>query len=164
MKVEYKETNKITNQVISKVLEIQKTKGLTPENIINEARNRNSPLHSIFEWDDSKAGEKWRLQQARVFINEIKVIVDSKEYFAFENVSVSVQSPNNSEEVIESREYKPIVEIINNEDLRQQVIRSALNNLSYWEEQNAKYEELSPIISTARKVRQKLNKKWQKKK
>ena len=48
--------------------------------------------------------------------------------------------------------------------MRKQIITSALNHLSYWEKQNEKYSELTPIIKTASKVRKKLQEKWQKKK
>lgn len=168
--VEYKLTEKFTQDVIDELLEIQKKKGLTPEQVVEFARDEDSPLHDLFEWEDSIAGEKWRLQQARVIVNEVKVIIENQEYYAFESVQVQVQSgakkSGSSEENITEyvREYKPVVEILSNEDLKRQVISSALNHLSYWEKQNAKYSELSPIIKASEKVRKKLDKQWQKKK
>jgi len=33
--------------------------------LVNEARSRYSPLHDIFEWDDTEAAELYRRQQAR---------------------------------------------------------------------------------------------------
>lgn len=157
--VTYKVTEKYTPERIDKILKIQSQKGLTPENLINEAKDKNNPLHDLFDWDNNIAGDKWRLQQARVIINEVKVVIDEKEYYAFENVSVKV-----NDNLEHKREYMPIVTIMSNKELRQQIIRSALQQLAYWEKQNEKYTELMPIIQTAQKVRKEIEKQWQKKK
>lgn len=37
----------------------------TPAQILDRARDEQSELHKCFDWDDAKAAEKWRLQQAR---------------------------------------------------------------------------------------------------
>lgn len=37
---------------------------LTPRLVVDAARPTDSPLHSHFEWDDTLAAEKWRLDQA----------------------------------------------------------------------------------------------------
>jgi hypothetical protein len=50
---------------------------ITPEIIINEAKNNKSVLHPIFEWDDNKAAFNYRLQQARILLNNIQVTVIS---------------------------------------------------------------------------------------
>jgi len=157
--IQYKITKKLTPEVINELLGIQKKKGLTAESIINSAREENNPLHNLFEWNDSIAGEKYRLVQARILVNEVKVIIENKEYYAFENVSINSPFNINSQD----REYIPVVEILDNETLKQQIIKSALNHLAYWEKQNSNYSELSPIIITAKKVREELEKKWQKK-
>jgi len=167
MMVEYKLTEKFNQSVIDELLEIQKSKGLTPEEIVESAKSKKSSLHNLFDWEDSVASEKWRLHQARVLVNEVRVVIEEKEYYAFENVSIRIESSkkDGKESSIEYiREYKPVVEILSNESLRKQIINSALNHLSYWEKQNEKYSELQPIISVAQKVRKQIERKWQKKK
>lgn len=54
---------------------------LTPENIVDAARPESATLHSAFEWDNNKAAQQYRLQQARNVINnvEVKIISDSEE-------------------------------------------------------------------------------------
>lgn len=37
----------------------------TPQQIVDMARDENTELHKCFEWDDTIAAERWRLQQAR---------------------------------------------------------------------------------------------------
>ena len=148
-KIQYKNTEKFTPEVINEVLEVKDTYGLTAENLLRKASKKSSSLYEFFDWDNSSAGEKWRLSQARTFINEIKVIVDDKEIYAFENVNVTVQEAevkNNSPSKFGQREYKTIVEIMNNEDYRNHLIHRALAEVSYWKERHAELIELNPIF------------------
>lgn len=41
---------------------------ITPAQILDKARDENTELHKCFEWDDSKAAEKYRLIQAEKVI------------------------------------------------------------------------------------------------
>ncbi len=50
---------------------------LTPDVIVEEAAKPESPLHECFQWDDNKAAQQWRLQQARILINNIEVTIIS---------------------------------------------------------------------------------------
>lgn len=53
----------------------QQYKGeLTPEDVLKDASNPNSPLHSFFEWSDSAAAHQHRLQQARGLIRSVVAI------------------------------------------------------------------------------------------
>jgi len=66
---------------------------ITPEIIVREAGDTSSPLHNYFEWDDEKAGERWRVQQARILLNniQVKTVSDGEErrISVFEVVSAS---------------------------------------------------------------------------
>jgi hypothetical protein len=46
---------------------------LTPAIVVDEARPEDHPLHTSFEWDDSIAGEKFRLNQARDLIQSVRI-------------------------------------------------------------------------------------------
>ena len=48
--------------------ELQTLKEITPQNVVDLARNEDSKLHNDFEWDNEIAGEKYRLSQAREMI------------------------------------------------------------------------------------------------
>lgn len=49
-----------------------KNKGkITPALVVNDAKSITSPFHNHFEWDDRKASEQYRLQQARDLVNHI---------------------------------------------------------------------------------------------
>ncbi len=138
--MEYKTTEKISQGVIQEILKVKKKKGLTAEAVVDQARKKSSPLHNLFEWDDEKASEMWRFQQARVLINEVKVIVEDKEYYAFENISVQVEGEE------PRREYFERSEIMSNEDLRKQIVAKALEQLMYWKEKYRQYNEFTSIV------------------
>jgi len=63
--------------VVGKHLEFlrEQFKGeITPEDILQDAENPNSPLHPFFEWDDTDAARQYRLQQARGLIRAVVAI------------------------------------------------------------------------------------------
>jgi hypothetical protein len=46
---------------------------LTAALVVDLARDEGHPLHASFEWDDAKAGESFRLSQARQMIRSVKI-------------------------------------------------------------------------------------------
>lgn len=48
---------------------------LTPEDVLDVATPKGSPLHRFFEWADSEAARKYRLDQARGLIRSVKIRV-----------------------------------------------------------------------------------------
>lgn len=52
---------------------------LSSETVLDEARNEDSKIHKFFEWDDRIAGEQYRKNQALNMINNLTVIVKTKE-------------------------------------------------------------------------------------
>lgn len=58
----------------------RKSGRLTPELVVRDAEDARSPLHSQFEWDDSKAAEQYRLEQARDLIRSVELKVTTTNY------------------------------------------------------------------------------------
>ena len=48
---------------------------INPERVIEDASNRNSPIHTEFDWDDKSAAHTHRLDQARTLIRFVKLNV-----------------------------------------------------------------------------------------
>lgn len=48
---------------------------LVPHVIVDAARSPTSALHSFFEWNDSKAAEKYRLIQAGMLVRHVQVVI-----------------------------------------------------------------------------------------
>jgi len=56
------------------LLALYKKKGrLDPHDVVEEASDPQSPLHSRFTWDDDVAAVQWRLQQARQLIRSVTI-------------------------------------------------------------------------------------------
>ena len=47
---------------------------LTPQAVVNSAREAGSPLHKYFEWDNGIAAEKFRIGQAYLMISTTKFV------------------------------------------------------------------------------------------
>lgn len=50
---------------------------VTPDSVLEVAKDENNVMHDMFEWDDSIAGQKYRLSQARHIIANIRVNIIS---------------------------------------------------------------------------------------
>lgn len=48
---------------------------LTPTQVVEDARDEESPLHPLFEWDEEKAAAQYWIDQAREVIREVLVSV-----------------------------------------------------------------------------------------
>lgn len=53
---------------------------LTPSAVLAEARKKTSVLHRMFEWNDTKAAEKYRLFQARELIASVQYVYTVNEH------------------------------------------------------------------------------------
>lgn len=47
---------------------------VTPVSIVDAARSNDSPLHTLFTWDDSVAGPKYRLTEARYILRNLVIL------------------------------------------------------------------------------------------
>ena len=124
---------------------------LTPKDIVREASSSRSPLHNWFDWSDNEASEKWRLHQARVLMGKIKVTImfegTTKEYRKYLNVNVKGE---------QGRFYVPTSNILKNPDMKEQVLKKALQEVTYWERAYADYQELEDIFKGITKTKKKL--------
>lgn len=109
----------------------------TPEQIVEFARNKRSELHKCFEWNDSIAAEKYRLQQARVIMCNI-VYADHED--ASESIKIRVyQSVGNT--------YRPSVKIIQNEDEYKLLLERAYAELRSFKQRYKTLSELEPLLA-----------------
>ena len=139
---------------VKKVLEnIAKTNGgkITPPMVVDEAVNPKSPLHDHFEWDDSEAAVKWRLEQARSLIASVRVTYVQGEEKS--TVRAFVHVPLKNEDF-----YAETHKAMKNADWRQAILDRALVELQTVERKYEHLQELAEIWTTVGQVRKKLNK------
>ena len=63
--------------VKKRLIEIEEANGgrLTPDAVVRDAKRKDSPLHSCFEWDVKKAAAAHWIEQARDLITSIRIVV-----------------------------------------------------------------------------------------
>ena len=71
---------KISPQVAGERLEhlYEKHSKITADIIVDDARDEKAVLHPIFEWNDRKAAEEHRKQQARRLLTDITITVEKE--------------------------------------------------------------------------------------
>lgn len=54
---------------------------VTPANVLEVARNKNTELHKCFTWNNDEAAEKWRLKEARQLIQLFVIKTEKQEVY-----------------------------------------------------------------------------------
>lgn len=115
---------------------------LRPADVVNAARPEDHPLHKYFEWNDKKAGEAYRRQQARQLITQVRVNVrDGKPIQAWVNIIADRNTDNEG--------YHGIVEVLSDEERLQQLKETAAKELEYFERKYSRIEELADVFAAA---------------
>jgi len=122
---------------------------LISANVVTEAKDPQSPLHKVFEWDNAKAAHLWRLNQAGDVIRNIVVVNvgpdgEKKTIRAFVNVTQD-----------EDRHYTSITHAMSDKALRKQVIAQAWDELTSWKERYKELVEFSKVFAAIDETTQK---------
>ena len=104
---------------------------IAPETVVEESRAEESVLHDLFEWDDAKAAEKYRVTQARFIIRNI---VNEE---GTEDGPILVRSYHNMEQA-----YAPTTVIMSDRDMRERLLEQALAEMESF---RAKYHHLKAL-------------------
>lgn len=116
---------------------------LRPEAVVKAAKGANHPLHSHFEWDDKKAGAKYRLSQARQLIVRVKVISEATAPAA----PVFVSLINDRSKT--GGGYRQTATVLKNADLIEQLRTTALIELRGWVRRHRMLNELTGAVAAA---------------
>lgn len=106
---------------------------LTPALVVEAARDPEHPLHSRFEWDDTAAAEKWRLEQASQLLRVVRLPAENgrpSDLRAF----VAVKGAETHQ-----ADYVPTAEAMSDEFARRLVLRDMERE---WEALKRRYEHM----------------------
>jgi hypothetical protein len=120
---------------------------LTAEGVVDAATDPAHPLHSAFEWDDTEAACKWRLQQAGRIITSVRVINLPVQPPVPVSAYVSVRKPEE-----DRRSYHPSVEVLSNEVLKQRVLDALRRHIENLERKYAHFQELADALAHIKKA------------
>lgn len=118
---------------------------ITAKELLDASRNEGAPLHSCFEWDDTVAAEKYRVEQARHIINSIEIKFVDTDYpahlkqtrYMVNTVCVAPKAQG---------EFATINVAFTNENYRTAVLKNALHELRSFQSKYSRYQELSGVI------------------
>ena len=111
---------------------------VSPDQLVEAARDEATELHKCFDWDDQIAAEKWRKQQARQILC---YLVIKEEEPAEESVPVRVFYKN------DSGGYKQSALIFKNDDEYQKLLQAAYAELRAFKKKYSRLQELSEILA-----------------
>lgn len=120
---------------------------ITPKDIVDDARNDNSPLHPFFEWSDSKAAEQYRLQQARGLIRSVVAI-----YVSDKNPAVRTRAYVHIPEG-ETSHYRETGHAMALPQTRDVVLRKAWSELQAWRKRYRDLKEFSQLFAIVDKTK-----------
>lgn len=107
---------------------------VTPQMVVQEAKDKNNPLHTCFDWNNSEAGEKWRIHQARLLMGSLVVQIEYSQPQSI-RAFVNLQTP-------ERQSYYPITDIMDDNAKMQLVIDQLKKKLISVSAQLRIYERL----------------------
>lgn len=118
---------------------LEREEGLTPQNLVDASRPDGAPMHKAFEWNDAKAGNEWRKQQARMHINHLVIRhVDTEEKEPIV-VRAFVQAEENAP-------YENTVSVMRDEEKRSSLFALGMKMLNDFKRRYADLVEFARII------------------
>lgn len=136
---------KKANQYGRRLEELNSEKGfITPAIVLEDAKQKSSPLHDWFEWNNDKAAVKWRLEQAQLLIRGINVEITNQGKTTQIRAFFSIK-PTNELDSDTKKVYVSLESMQSDDRKRDQVIAYAKRELILWSDRYAQYSELKPI-------------------
>lgn len=131
---------------------------IPPEAVIAFARNKNTALHTEFEWDDTEAAHQFRLEQARRIIRLNINIVPTKNGNVRVPVYVSLVADRKN-----GGGYRTLNDVMSDDDMREQFLQQALDDLQRVRRKYETLRELTPVFAAIDRVTLKINKRGRQK-
>lgn len=126
--------------------EIESMGECKPEQIVEFARNEKTELHKCFEWNDTKAAENWRIQQARIVCNSLTVVIETE--------TIEPKEFKLIEHDQEQKVYRPVILTVRNEDQYKRLLNQAKDELAAFKKRYASLKELATVIGEIERVLQ----------
>lgn len=121
---------------------------LYPAKVVEEAKDPSSPLHKRFDWDDTSAGEKYRLMQARALIACVKITYPDMEPVRY---YPHIRTDQNG--------YRRIEQVIKVEQLRKSFLCQFATDIEMLIAKYRNFADLSGELQSLDKLLQKVQRK-----
>lgn len=123
---------------------------LRPEAIVAVATDPDSVLHKYFTWDESKAADAWRIQEARMLINRVQLYIEPLDIKVKAFTSLATDRASGSG-------YRQLTDVMADPGLKDQMLATALNELKETQSKYQHLEELATLWTTIPEIEAKLD-------
>jgi hypothetical protein len=122
--------------------------------LLNEATPKSSPIHKYFEWDDTEAAHRFRLQQATSMLVASKFVVMLKErdYSVPTNVVARPVEVRQLVNVFKGEGFVMRNRVLKEDDLREALVAKKIQALRHWCDEACDVSELRRIRRAILKV------------
>lgn len=119
---------------------------ITPVEVLEAAQSPGSPLHRYFTWDDSKAAQQWRINEARQVLRSIVVCRIEGDQVSKSRDWLSVADDDQQVAYVRS-EF-----VWQTPSLADRVIEQARGQMEDWVRRYQDYEQIREAVSAGRTV------------
>ena len=131
--------------------ELQDNNIHTPDELVEYAKDESTELHKCLDWDDPSAAHKWRKQQARNIMSNLKVEWMDSDDAESEPITIrAIQNINDSESG--ESVYKETKVILENPDERKQLLEKAKQDMRTFRENYNTLKELKAVFDEMDKL------------
>lgn len=122
---------------------------IRPEDVIERAKRKKSPLHDKFTWDDGKAAHEYRLIEARnlIRVHVIHAVGDEDPVPVYVSLKQDRALPGGG--------YRAMADVLSDAQLYQQMLDDAFMQLSNLQQKYRRLRELEPVWSAAERAQTK---------
>lgn len=118
------------------------SENVTPEEVVEKAKNKKSELHKCFEWDDKVAADQYRLEQAKKIIRFLVTVPDKEDEAPRRVLQISSVKAT----------YQPDSFFIKNDDEYQILLKRAMAELKGFQQRYAQLSELEEVFEAINNI------------
>jgi hypothetical protein len=144
---------KVIDEARQILIDIQSKAGhISPELVVKAARNKTSPLHDYFNWNNEEAGEKYRICQAEFLIRRIKLTVVRQDVKTKEIKLETTRAYISPQSIRGKESYIRLADVMESPELKDEVLQRAKTELIGIKKRYAQLNELAEVWEAIEKL------------
>lgn len=125
---------------------------VTTTSFLDVAKDKNSPIHGMFEWDNKVAANKYRLAQAAKIIAALRVVVVTNNEESPEKKVSAFVNVNPARNTTAKSIYMNVNNALSNEDTRSVVLNRMYRDMQAFIDRYYTFDEVSNVIQAMSEV------------
>ena len=124
------------------------------QDVVDRSKPKAAPLHDEFEWNNPKAANKWRLEQARKVVRSVEVIhAEAPTTRAYESVQVvALEETEDLEAPAEKKVFRHVDDIMSDPLARADLLSQAIRDAVAWRRRYSNLQELAKVFAALDEV------------